>query len=127
MFTVFPAPSQPPPYPSSVQHFVRETKYRTEAETFQWSFVLEYLASPEVVAEVSTRSFSAKRLHKRARQGARTRSCVLCSLFSFLFFSKAYRVSLCTFCTRARSVALCLCVCVWGGAIRSTAATGTAA
>ena len=34
------------------QKFVRATKYRTEADTLQWSFVLEYLASPEVVAEV---------------------------------------------------------------------------
>jgi formylglycine-generating enzyme required for sulfatase activity len=34
------------------QKFVRDTKYRTEAETFQWSFVLEGLASDDVVKEV---------------------------------------------------------------------------
>jgi len=34
------------------QKFVRDTKHKTEAETFQWSFVLEYLASDDVVTEV---------------------------------------------------------------------------
>jgi len=34
------------------QKFVRATKYRTEAETFQWSFVLDYLAADEIIAEV---------------------------------------------------------------------------
>jgi hypothetical protein len=34
------------------QKFVRATKYKTEAETFQWSFVLEHLADEEVVKEV---------------------------------------------------------------------------
>lgn len=34
------------------QKFVRATKYKTEAENFQWSFVLESLASEEVVKEV---------------------------------------------------------------------------
>jgi len=34
------------------QKFVRATKYKTEAETFQWSFVLDYLASEETIANV---------------------------------------------------------------------------
>ena len=37
------------------QKFVRETGHRTEAEIYQWSFVLEYLASEEVVKEVDGR------------------------------------------------------------------------
>uniref|UniRef100_A0A7S2ME14 Sulfatase-modifying factor enzyme-like domain-containing protein n=1 Tax=Octactis speculum TaxID=3111310 RepID=A0A7S2ME14_9STRA len=36
------------------QKFVRETKFRTEAEIYQWSFVLEYLAAPEIVEEVDS-------------------------------------------------------------------------
>eukprot|EP00937_MAST-01D_sp_MAST-1D-sp2_P003827 g3827.t1 len=35
------------------KEFVRATKYKTEAETFGWSFVLEYLASDEVKAETT--------------------------------------------------------------------------
>jgi len=34
------------------QKFVRETKHKTDAEEFQWSFVLDYLAPKAVVEEV---------------------------------------------------------------------------
>jgi|MDSY01.1.fsa_nt_gb sulfatase modifying factor 1 len=37
------------------QKFVRATGHRTEAETFQWSFVLEHLATEDVVKEVDGR------------------------------------------------------------------------
>ena len=34
------------------QQFVRDTGYKTEAELFEWSFVMDYLASDEVIAQV---------------------------------------------------------------------------
>ena len=42
------------------QKFVRETKHKTDAEEFQWSFVLEYLAPKAVVEEVKCNRFVAE-------------------------------------------------------------------